>query len=136
MKPQTLLKISILLSFIIFSISPGIAYGQQKYNGYYVSKTGDTTFGSFMNYTQWVKNPRDVSFKPDGGDALLTLKPGDVSLFSINNLDTYVSKEISRMTNVIHIGNIGLSIPPEYKEVEDVYENLHVFCVRFIIARF
>jgi hypothetical protein len=77
------------------------SFGQKKtFPGFYVSTAGDTVTGTFINYSDWDKNPSDVDFAATSGKTT-KLTPQNCRTFVVEGQDEYLSYVGKRLVNPI-----------------------------------
>ncbi len=64
----------------------------------YVNNNGDTVRGKVTNYTEWVRNPANISFQENSGNTV-QLTPLTCKAFTVANSDIYISYSGTRVLN-------------------------------------
>lgn len=112
---RALFLIPTLLIFCLYSTA------QKNTPGFYINKSGEKITGSFISFRQWNHNPSKVDFATEDRQTV-TLTPATCIAFTVNGYDTYVSKEIIRMTNSDNVSKTLLT-----ESWVETYDTINVF---------
>jgi hypothetical protein len=110
---------SLLSCFLTFQL---FVFSQNKYPGFYTTKSGETVNGFFPQFKEWKFNPSSVGFETNAGQSI-QLTPETCNSFTVTGFDTYESMEIRRMTNLTRFYDIK---NPE-KSDGDKFDTIRVF---------
>lgn len=102
------MKISIRNLVFFFSLLSIPSFSQQKLvPGYIINERGDTTKG-FIDYQNWDKNPKSISFKLTIDDKIKKYNPLNIKEFGTNE-DKYESAIIDIETSSNNISNLDIN---------------------------
>jgi hypothetical protein len=90
-----------LLILSLLFVCDSLLAQKKNYPGYYITQQGDTVKGTFPMYTQWNKNPLQVTFKVDGKTDQIELTPQNARAFVVEGNDEYISHTGLRLLNPI-----------------------------------
>lgn len=81
-KEKSLKRIGLLIlcNFLI-----QISFSQENYVPGYIIKNSSDTLHGFIDYRDWIVNPREVNFKVNYGDTPSTFRPTDILEFGVQN---------------------------------------------------
>ena len=107
-----LIRICILFFGFFFIQS---SFGQNNYKpGSIINKNGDIIQG-FIDYKNWEKNPKIISFKHSTEKEEIKYSPIDISEFTVND-EIYISAVVNIEVSPIHTSNLQFDPAFNYKE--------------------
>src|SRR5687768_2631683 len=103
---------------IVFIIYSQYLFAQGKIvKGYYINIAGDTVQGQFIDFKQWNKNPSAVDFLPEGSANKLLLTPSVSRGFNINENESYIAYQGTRLQNPVTYNTATAAEADEYQTV-------------------
>lgn len=97
--------IKALLVFLIGTSLLPSAFGQENYlPGYVIANDGDKITG-FINYLNWDKNPKKITFKKDQEGEPTSFIPKDIVEFGVSD-EIYSSAIVQIETSPFHLNNL------------------------------
>src|SRR5579863_10028781 len=92
-------------AILILVVCPAFAIAQSNFKPCYVVELkGDTLKGS-IDYKEWDKNPRQVSFKSNGGTVAI-YTPKNAKAFAVNGLEYFEQHPVSVSTDPVDVNNL------------------------------
>ncbi|MDB5127708.1 outer membrane beta-barrel protein [Mucilaginibacter sp.] len=90
------------------------ANAQTNFKPGYILKTNKDTVKGFIDYREWVRNPKEVVFKQDLNKPIQKITVANASGFGINGAD-YYDKAIVKVNNSpVQLSRVGSSIDTTY----------------------
>lgn len=93
------------LYLLLLLAAPLFAVAQSNYKkGLIVNLQGDTVHG-FIDYKEWVRNPKDINFKTDPNASKKLLGTADISYFAVDGFEYYKRYAVSISQDGVELSN-------------------------------
>ncbi|MDN3550944.1 hypothetical protein [Mucilaginibacter aquaedulcis] len=90
--------------------APLFLHAQSNYKPGYVVNSKNDTLKGFIDYREWIKNPKEVNFKQAPGATVQRFSPANANGFAITNAEYYEKFIVKVSTSEIETEKLSLNI--------------------------
>ncbi|GEO06130.1 hypothetical protein AAE02nite_37940 [Adhaeribacter aerolatus] len=113
------------LLLLLIIVIPVVSFAQANYkSGIVITLQGDTLKG-YINYKEWINNPKEVDYKPSLTESAQTFTPKNIKSFAIAGLESYEAFEVSVSMDNLNANGI--------REIEDTLNVTNSFFLKALL---